>query len=138
MWLVGNLDPSFLPFYLRNTRFLNCSSQCQHYSAITLLGQAQAWLSVLTTLNLMIKFFGSNSRAFLPTFHTNCPDGSHLAQMGSHFAQNTIPNPCSLLSSHTPLSGIYTYTKRPQAHPKTPLWTNLDPKQFGPQVGKKF
>ena len=41
-----------------------------------------------------------------------CPDGSH-------FAHNTTPNPCSLLSSHTPLSWICTYTKHPKTHPKT-------------------
>ena len=39
----------------------------------------------------------------MPIFHTNCPDGSHFAQTGSHFAQNTTPNPYSLLSSHTHL-----------------------------------
>ena len=46
----------------------------------------------------MIEFFLPNSRALLPTFRTNCPDGSHFAQMGSNFAQNTTTNPCSLLS----------------------------------------
>ena len=69
----------------------------------------------------MIKFFLPNSRALLPTFRTNCPDGSHFAQMGSHFAQNTTSNPCSLLSCHKPLSGICTYTKHPQPTPKHPL-----------------
>ena len=88
-----------------------------------------------------------NSRALLPTFRTDCPDGSHFAQMGSHFAQtgshfaqtgshfaqmgsrfaqNTTVNPCSLLSRHTPLTGICTCTQHPQAHPPKPLflaWT---------------
>ena len=41
--------------------------------------------------------------------------------MGSHFAQNTTSNPCSLLSCHKPLSGICTYTKHPQPTPKHPL-----------------
>ena len=36
------------------------------------------------------------------------------------------PNPCSLLSYHTPLSGICTYTKHPQAHSKTPLFPGLN------------
>ena len=27
---------------------------------------------------MMIEFFFSNPRALLPTFHTNCPGGSHL------------------------------------------------------------
>ena len=48
----------------------------------------------------IIEFFLPNSRAILPTFHTNCPDGSHFAQMGSDFAQKTTTNPCSLLSRH--------------------------------------
>ena len=70
----------------------------------------------------MIEFFWPNSRALLPTFSTNCPDGSHFAQMGSHFAQNTTTNPCSLLNRHQPLSGICTNTKHPQPRPKTPLF----------------
>ena len=76
-------------------------------------------------LTVMIEFF-PNSRAFVPTFHTNCLDGSPFAQMGSHFAQNTTPNPCCLLSRHTPLLEMCQYTEHPQAHPKTPhllAWT---------------
>ena len=71
-------------------------------------------------------FFFPISRALLPTFSANCPNGSHFAQMGSHFAHITTPNPYSLLSCHKPFSGIWTYTKHPQAHPKTSLllaWT---------------
>ena len=67
--------------------------------------------------------FPPNSRALLPTFR---PDGSHFAQMGSHFVQNTTTNPCSLLSHHKPLGGICRYLKHPQLHPKTPhflAWT---------------
>ena len=71
---------------------------------------------------LMIEFFLPTSRALLPTFHTNCPDGSHFAQMGPHFVQNTTTNPCSLLSRHKHLVGICTYVKHPQPHPKTPLF----------------
>ena len=44
----------------------------------------------------MIEFFLPNSRALLPTFRTNCPDGSHFAQMGSDLSQKTTTNPCSL------------------------------------------
>ena len=69
-------------------------------------------------------------RALLPSFSTNCPGGSHFAQMGSHFqvAHNATTNPCSLLSLHKPLyhDVICTYTNHPQTHPKTPLflsWT---------------
>ena len=68
-----------------------------------------------------------DSRVLLPTFSTNCLDGSYFAQMRwSSFAQNTTPISCSLLSRHNPLSGICTYTKHPQPHPKTPFflaWT---------------
>ena len=63
---------------------------------------------------------------FCPTFRTNCPHRSLFFQMGSHYAQNTTTNPCSLLSRHKPLSGICMYTRHPQPHPKTPLflaWT---------------
>ena len=66
----------------------------------------------------MIGIFLPDSRAFLPIFHTNCPDRSHFAQMGSDFAQNATSNPCSLLSRHKPLSGICTNTKHPQPSPK--------------------
>ena len=92
----------------------------------------------------MIEFFPPNSRAILPTFHTHCPDASHFAQMGSHFAQNATPNPCSLLSRHTPLSEICTYTKHPQAHPQKPwpefeiVQNELPSGQFGPKLGKIF
>ena len=50
------------------------------------------------------------------------PDGSHFAQMGSHFAQNTSSNPCSLLSRNKPLSEICKYTKHRKTHPKTHLF----------------
>ena len=79
-------------------------------------------VSSLLSPALMIEFFLPNSRALLPTFRINCPDWSHLVQMGYHFAQNTTTNPCSLLSHHKPLSGICMYTKCLQPHPKTPLF----------------
>ena len=89
----------------------------------------------------MVEFFPPilDSRTRLLTFHTNCTDGSHFALMGFHFAQITTPNPCSLLSSHTPLSGICTYTK----YLKTPLFLESGQNeplsgQFGPLLGKMF
>ena len=86
-------------------------------------GTARHWPRPFTTpAMLMIEFFLPDSRALLPTFHTNCPDGSHFAQMGPHFVQNTTTNPCSLLSRHKHLVGICTYVKHPQPHPKTPLF----------------
>ena len=94
----------------------------------------------------MIEFSSANSRALLPTFRTNCPDGSQFAQMGSHFAQNTTTNPCILLSRYKPLLGICTYTKHPKNTPKHPFsWPELEsgqnelpPGQNGPQLGKMF
>ena len=79
----------------------------------------------LSDLHQMIDFFLSNSRALLPTFHTNCPDGSYFAQMGSHFAENTTTNPCSLLSSHKPLQGICTYAKTPLTPPQNTPFPGL-------------
>ena len=47
--------------------------------------------------------------------------------MESYFAQNTTPNPCSLLSCHTSLLGKCMYTKHPQAHQKHPFsWPELE------------
>ena len=82
----------------------------------------------------------------MPTLSTNCPDGSHFAQMGFRFAQNITTNPCSLLSRHTPLSEICTNTKHPLPTPKHSLsWPEVESGQNkllsgqnGPQLGKMF
>ena len=88
------------------------------------------WGWVIWTLRKMLPMMilFPNSRALLPIFQTNSPDGSHFTQMGSLFAQNTIPTPV-LYSAVTHSFGGY-YTKHPQPHPKfgpkTPLilaWT---------------
>ena len=89
----------------------------------------------------MIEFFSPNSRALLPTFRTDCPEGSH-------FAQNTTPNPCCLLSRHTPLSGYVHTQNAPNPTPKHPFsWpelesgqneTELQSGQPRPQRGKMF
>ena len=96
----------------------------------------------------MIEFFPPNSRALLPTLPTNYPDGSHFAKKGSHFAQNTTTNPCSLLSRHTllPGQGYVGEQNTPQPTPKQPFsWPELESGQnelqsgqFGPQLGKMF
>ena len=71
------------------------------------------------------------SRALLPTFCTNCPDGPLFARMVVHFAQNTTPIPCSLLSSHTLLLGICMHTKHPNSIPKHPFsWPELQSGQI--------
>ena len=62
--------------------------------------------------HLMMDFL-PNSRARLPTFSTNCPDGVSFCPDGVSFCPDFHPNPCSLLRRHTPLSGICTYIKRP-------------------------
>ena len=57
----------------------------------------------------------------MPNVSTNCPVGSHFAQMGSHFAQNTTTNLCSSLSRHNPQNLCFLHschkphlTKHPQ------------------------
>ena len=76
-----------------------------------------------------------NSRTL---FRTNWPDRFHLAQIGSHFAQSTTPNPCSLLSSHTRLSGVCRYAKHPQSptqHTPFPV-LNLKVVKLNQRLGK--
>ena len=54
--------------------------------------------------------------------------GSHFSQMGSYFAQNTTPNPCSLLHYHTPLSQAFwdVHTQNtPNPTSETPLFLSL-------------
>ena len=69
--------------------------------------------------------FPPNSRALLPTFHTNCPDGSHFAQIGSHFAQNTTraqPQPLFLTQpSHTPFWDMYVHKTTETPPQSTPF-----------------
>ena len=106
----------------------------------SLLGNDGMLKQVIT----MIGFLPRNSRALLPTFCTDCPDGSHFAQMGSHFAQNTTTNPCILLSRHKPLSGYVRTQNTPNLTPKHPFsWPELESGQKempsgqnGPQLGK--
>ena len=64
-----------------------------------------------------IEFFFPNSRALCLLFLQIAQMGLILPRRG-HFAQKTTSNPCSLLSSHTPLSGIRTYTKHSNPTPK--------------------
>ena len=81
--------------------------------------------------------FSPNSRALLPTFRTNCLDGSHFALLGSHFAQSTTQNPFSLLSSHKPVCGCYVRTQNtPKLTPKhTISWTELESGQINYCLG---
>ena len=68
--------------------------------AICCFISSPTYASTITGLTPHDGIFLPNSRALLPTFRANCPDGSHFAQMGSDFAQKTTTNPCSLLSRH--------------------------------------
>ena len=71
--------------------------------------------------NEMIEFFCPILEHFCPLF-INCPDGSHFAQMGSHFAQNTTTNPCSLLSqSQTPFADMYIHETLQTSPQNTPF-----------------
>ena len=65
------------------------------------------WLQILVAID---------SESCKALFLSFCPDGSQFTQMGSHFAQNTTSNPCSLLSSQKPLSGT-----PPTPPPNTPF-----------------
>ena len=94
------------------------------HSTKTTLQLARNFQPLQSEINDWICF--PNSRALCPLFAQIAQMGFQFAQMGSYFAQNTTPNPGSLLSHRTPYSGIYTYTRQPQIHPKTPLflaWT---------------
>ena len=76
----------------------------------------------------MIEFFSPNSRAILPTFPTRYPDGSHFAQMGPHFDQNTTTNPLGLFFtqlSQSPFGDMYAH-KTPPNTPKTPHFPGLN------------
>ena len=48
------------------------------------------------------------------------PDGSQFAQMGSHFAQITTPNPCTQ-PSHTPVGDMYIPKTPPTPPQNTPF-----------------
>ena len=62
----------------------------------------------------MIEFLYSQFQSTLPTFRTNCTDGSHFAQMGSHFAKNHHPHtPFFTQTSHTPFGDIYVHKTPP-------------------------
>ena len=72
---------------------------------------------------------------FPPILEHFCPLFIQIAQMGLILPRwglicpeyhPKFPNPCSVLSHHTPLLGICKYTKHSQPHPKTLLflaWT---------------
>ena len=85
----------------------------------------------------MIEFFLPNSRALLPTFRTNCPDGSHFAQMGSNFAQNTTTNPCSLLSVTIAFRWYAQTRNTPSPTPKHPFsWPDFESGKMNYCLGK--
>ena len=72
----------------------------------------------------MIELFFFNCRAYLPTFTTNCPDESHFAAMGSHFAKlPRIPPPTlfSTQQSHTPFANMYIQKTTPTPPQNTPF-----------------
>ena len=79
----------------------------------------------------MIEFSFPNCRALLPSFYTNCPDGSHFAQMGSHFLLRIPPPTLVLHSAVTPFSGIcimYVH-KTPQTPPQNTHFPGLNLKK---------
>ena len=90
-------------------------------------GQASSGHNVLYD-----QFFSPNSRALLPTFPANCPDGPRFAQVGSHFAQNTAPNLFFTQPSHIPFKDMYLH-KTPQSPPQNTPFSGLHLK-----VGKLY
>ena len=80
------------------------------------------WTFTLWSDDLYIYIYIPNSRALLPTFCTNCPDGSHFAQIGSHFAQNTTSNPLFFTQpSPTPFWDMYVHKTPPNPPQNTPF-----------------
>ena len=71
------------------------------------------------------------------TFHTSCPDGSHLTQTGSHFVRITPPTPV-LYSAVTNTFWRYVCTQNtPNPTPKHPFsWPELESGQNELQSGQ--
>ena len=80
----------------------------------------------------MIEIFLPNSRAILPTFHTNCPEGSHFDQTGLilprwvSFCPQHHPQPMFFTQqSHTPVLDMYLH-KTPQNPPQNTCFPGLN------------
>ena len=93
----------------------------------SLLGNDGMLKQVIT----MIGFLPRNSRALLPTFCTDCPDGSHFAQMGSHFFTIPPPTPAFYSAVTNPFRDMYVH-KTPPTSPQNTHFPGLNLK-----VGKK-
>ena len=65
--------------------------------------------------------FFPNSRALLPTSHTNFPDGSHFAQMGSHLPRIPPPTPVLYSAVTNPFGDMYVHKKTPTPPQNTPF-----------------
>ena len=78
--------------------------------------ERESFLQVSDLCLAWLNFFPPILVHFCPLFLRIGHTLSHFAQMGFHFAQNTTPNPCSLLCRHIPFSRICMYT----IHPQTP------------------
>ena len=93
--------------------------QCLHFSAST---RWEVWSGLFPP---RIEFFFHHSRALLPTFHTNCPDGSNFTQMGAEgLILPRIPSLTPVLYSTVthPFQG-YTWTQNiPNPQTRTPLF----------------
>ena len=72
-------------------------------------------------LNIIV-FFLPNSRALLPTFHTNCPDGSHFAQKGAGFCPEKHHQPLFFTRlSLNPFGDMYEHGTPPAPPQNTPF-----------------
>ena len=75
----------------------------------------------------MIEFFLPNSRPLLPTFCTNCPDGSYFAQMGSHLPRKPPPIPVLYSAVTKPFLGYVRTRNTPSPAPKHPFsWPDFE------------
>ena len=99
----------------------------------------------IKTVGHMIEFPPLNSRAFLPTFSTDCPDGPGV----SFCPDGVIPRQPLFFTqqSHTTFGNMYrAYTKHPNPSPEhqcswpepESLQNELPSGHPGPQLGKMF
>ena len=73
----------------------------------------------------MIEFIFPILEHFCPFFVQTAQmgsDGSHFAQMGSHFAQNSTPTPVLYSAVTNPFLGYVRTQHTPQPYPTTPLF----------------
>ena len=92
------------------------SSDPSQRSSLSSIGKQSS-----STFVSMVDFFGPNSRALLPTFHTFCPDGV------SFCPDSRPPTPVLYSAVTYPFGDMYVHKTPPHHHHKTPLFKNHPP-----------